>query len=87
MCKTIEGFFLRSVFKRVAEVTGSSTIIKRLVSSANRRICESISSTMSLIYTKNNKGPRMDPCGTPALICAQSDEAPGNTTRCRLSER
>ena len=68
-------------------MTGSSTIIKRLVSSENRRICEPISSTMSLIYTKNNKRPRTDPCGTPTLIYGQSDEAPSNTTRCRMSER
>ena len=79
--------FSRSVFRRVAEVTGSSAIIKRHISSAYRRICEPISSTMSLIYTKNNKGPIMDPCGTPTLIYGQSDEAPGNTTRCRMSER
>ena len=63
--------FSRSVFRRAAEVTGSSTIIKRIVLSANRRICEPISSTMSFIHTKNSKGPRMDPCGTPALICVQ----------------
>ena len=63
---------------------GSSTIIKRVVLSANRRICEPIPPTMSLIKTKNNKGSRMDPCGTPALIYAQSDKAPENTTRCRL---
>ena len=69
------------MIRRVAEVTGSSTIIKRLISSANRRICVPISSPMSLIYTHNNKGPRMDLCGTPALIYTLSDEAPGNTTR------
>ena len=77
----------KSALREAAEVTGSSTTIKRLVSSANRRICEPISSTMSLMYTKNNNGPRMDPCGTPALMYTQSDDAPGNTTRCRLSER
>ena len=41
--------FSRSVLRQAAEVAGSLTIIKRLVSSANRRICEPISSTMSLI--------------------------------------
>ena len=39
----------RSMFRRATDVIGSSTIIKRLVSSAKRRICELISSTMSLI--------------------------------------
>ena len=39
----------RSMFRRAADVIGSSTIIKRLVSSAKRRICEPISSTMSFM--------------------------------------
>ena len=60
--------FSKSEFKQPAAVVGLSTIIKRLVSSANNRICEPISITMSLIYTKNNRGPRMDPCGGPAQM-------------------
>ena len=46
------------------------------------KIDECISSTITLMNTKNNKGQRIDPCGTPALIKHQSDEAPGRTTRC-----
>ena len=41
--------FSRSVLRQAAEVAGSKWIIKRLVSSANRRICKPISSTFSLI--------------------------------------
>ena len=40
---------LRSAFKHSAAVTGSSTIINRLVSSANSRMFAPISLTMSLI--------------------------------------
>ena len=41
---------LRSEFKHSAAVTVLSTIMKRLVSSANSRIFEPISLTMSLMY-------------------------------------
>ena len=41
--------FSRSAIRQAAEMIGSSTIIKRLVSSANRYICEPISSTISLM--------------------------------------
>ena len=30
----------------------------------------------SLIYTKKNREPKMDPCGTPALTGNQSDDCP-----------
>ena len=39
----------RSMFRRAADVIGSSTIIKRLVLSAKRRIFEPTSSTMSFM--------------------------------------
>ena len=28
---------------------------------------------VSLMYIKNNKGPKMDPCGTPARILTQDE--------------
>ena len=37
-------------------------------------------SDRSLIYIKNNRGPRMNPCGTPALIGSQLDSWPFNNT-------
>ena len=45
---------------------------KMLVSSANKtndKMGEEL--TISLIYIKNNKGPRIEPCGTPQLIWEQ----------------
>ena len=49
-------------------MSGFSTEINKLVSSAKRRILEPISFTMSLIKSKNRRGPSIDPCGTPARI-------------------
>ena len=77
----------RSVFRFSAAVIGLSTIIKRLVSSANSRMFEPISATMSLMYNKKSNGPKIDPCGTPARINFHSDTVPGRTTRCFLSAR
>ena len=37
------------------------------------------------MYTRNNKGPSTDPCGTPDSACVLSDETPSNTTDCFLS--
>ena len=74
--------FLRSAFMQPAAVTGSSTIIKRLVSSANSRIFDPVSFTISLIYNRKRRGPRVDPWGTPARMYVQSETAPGRTTRC-----
>ena len=65
---------LRSKLRQSAAVVGLSTMIKRLVSSANRRIWEPMSVTISLMYNKNSRGPKMEPCGTPARMKAQSDE-------------
>ena len=78
---------LRSKLRQSAAMVGLSTMIKRLVSSANKRIWEPMSVTMSLMYNKKSIGPKMEPCGTPARMKAQSDEVPGRTTRCFLSER
>ena len=41
-------------------------------------------SERSLIYIKNNKGPRIDPCGTPDSILDHEDSGPFNTTLCFL---
>ena len=75
----------RSALSRSAEATGSSTMIKRLVSSANKRIQEPISLTISFIKTRKSNGPSIEPCGTPANIFDQSELTPGRITRCFLS--
>ena len=43
-------------------------MMKRLVSSANKRILDPIFLTISLIYNENNRGQSIEPCGTPALM-------------------
>ena len=69
----------RSIFNVIAASRGSFTIIYKLVSSANSLIEELIFSTISFIYIKKSKGPSIEPCGTPALIYAQEEVAPGRT--------
>jgi len=39
-------------------------------------------SVMSLMYSRNNKGPRMVPCGVPEVTDDQSEHVPLTTTRC-----
>ena len=59
----------------------------KLVSSANRRIEPPICLTMSLIKIRKSKGPRIDPCGTPANTSTHFENLPLNTTRCLRPER
>ena len=60
--------FSRSELRQRAAVVGLSTMMKRLVSSANKRILDLIFLTISLMYNKNNRGPSIEPCGSPALM-------------------
>ena len=46
-----------------------------------------MSSTMSLIYKRKSRGPRIEHCGTPAFTEVQEELAPGKTTLCFLSFR
>ena len=41
----------------------------------------------SFIYMRKNKGPNMDPCGTPVLMQSKSEEASGKLMYCFLFER
>ena len=41
----------------------------------------------SFIYTKDNNGPRMDPCGTPQVIVRWDEDSPSNSTNCFLLSR
>ena len=45
-------------------------------------VLEDKPSAKSLIYIKNNNGPRMEPWGTPALILVHEEDCPFNTTLC-----
>ena len=42
---------------------------------------------MSLVQTKNNKRPNIDPWGTPAFTTSQEDEQPSKTNRCLRLQR
>ena len=77
-----ESIFCISALRTIAADCGFSTIMYKLVSSANNRMLELISDTISFMNIKNNNGPSIEPCGTPALIDFQSDNTPGKTTLC-----
>ena len=79
--------FSRSMFKSSAAISGFSTIINKLVSSAKSRIFEPMSVTISLIKSRNRSGPKIDPCGTPARMKFHADSTPGRTTLCLLSDK
>ena len=65
-------------------MSGSFTTEKSDVSSAKSLIVEEIFSNKSLMYTKKNRRPKMDPCGTPALIGNRFDDCPLSITRWNL---
>ena len=79
--------FSRSELSVSAAWIASSTMIYRLVSSAKSLMEELISSTISFIYKRNNRGPRTEPWGTPAFIGVHAEEPPGSTTLWSLSLR
>ena len=59
-----------------------------LVSSANRkkfRVSEIFG--RPLIYIKNNRGPRTEPCGTPQEMGYKSEDSPLKYTYCFLPLR
>ena len=65
-----------------------STSMNRHVSSANKRMFEKwIASVRSFMNIKNNRGPSIDPWGTPARILRQSENSPSKQTRCFLFRR
>jgi hypothetical protein len=61
---------LRTSFKQFKNIKGSGLDIITLVSSAKGIGEEILFNTRgkSLMQIKNNRGPRMDPCGTPCDI-------------------
>ena len=52
----------------------SRTVEKIDVSSANNLVTETRFSGRSLMYIKKRRGPRTEPCGTPALTLSQLDD-------------
>jgi hypothetical protein len=42
---------------------------------------------MSLIYSRNNRGPSIEPCGTPEVTGRKSELSPSITTLWVLSDK
>ena len=60
----------------------SVTTEKRDVSPANNLAFDLRPSGKSLMYIRKSKGPRTEPCGTPALTSSHDEFVPLRTTRC-----
>ena len=74
--------FVRSVFKSFSAILKSLYAFNKIVSSAYKLILLWIVSSRSLIKIKNNRGPRMEPSGTPARSSRSSENLPPMTTFC-----
>ena len=61
---------------------GSLAVLKSEVSSAKSFMSHLIFAVKSLMYTRKKRGPRIEPCGTPAVIEPHSDALPFKTVRC-----
>ena len=59
----------------------------KIVSSAKSLIVPIIFLTMSLIKIKKSNGPKIEPCGTPALILCQVEVQLFKHTLCCLVSR
>ena len=65
----------------------SWTVVKIIKSSANNFKLHLKPIVTSLIYTRNNRGPRTEPRGAPALILPYQDALPLRIVRCFLFDR
>ena len=74
----------RSLLSSKVVITETWITEKREISSAKSLVLEDKPSDKSLIYIKNNNGPRMEPWGTPALTLVHKEDCPFNTTLCFL---
>ena len=73
----------RSEFILVADTAGlESTISMRQASSVYNLIAYAKFITMSSKCTRKSKGPKIDPCGTPASTGRVSEWWPSSTTHC-----
>ena len=60
------------------------TVENKDLPSAKSSLFESRFSVKSFFYKRKNRGPRMDPWGTPALISVHDEYCPFKTTLCFL---
>ena len=86
-CSAHSFMVARSLFMLLVASTSSLKSINRVVSSANRCILVPMSLGISLINTRNKRGPRTEPWGTPALIVPILDVALLRITRCCLLDK
>ena len=68
----------------MAVSAGSFPLTNKHVSSANKNIWDSILFTISLQYISHNRGPSLDPCGTPAVTYSNLLFMPSTTVHCCL---
>ena len=71
----------KSEFKKSAAKIGESTRICKLASSANNRIEQPMTFTMSFILRRNKIGPKLDLRGTPVYTEVQLEADTMFTTR------
>ena len=76
--------FLRSSFSSLADTFTSWVTENKDVSSANSLTLDDKLSGRPLIQIRNNNGPKVDPCGTPAFTLPQAETWPLSTTLCFL---
>ena len=64
-----------SKFTSSISLRGSLFEKKRFVSSANRMSLASDETLqISLMYIRKKRGPKIDPCGTPQVICSKEEK-------------
>ena len=68
------------LFSIFAVSSGPETIENKEVSSANNLTFDFRSVAKSFMYIKKKRGPKIDPCGTPARIHSQSEVFPLRVT-------
>jgi hypothetical protein len=64
---------VKTLFKLSINSTGLGLVIAKLVSSAysTNLAFSAVTLGKSFMYNKKNKGPRIEPCGTPYLTSSQ----------------
>ena len=74
----------RSLLSFEIVITDTWITENREVLPAKILVRENKASAKSLIYIKNNNGPKMEPWGAPALTLVHEEDYPLNTTHCFL---
>ena len=77
----------KSWFMSIAAALESSTTVNNEVSSAKSLTLHLKSSVRSFMYTRKNRGPKIEPWGTPAEISPYDEHCPFKTVRCFRSLR